>query len=90
MPALTILGLALDRENDVVRDHCRVQAPLLAFACQGENSVARSFRLGCCALKPQRRLPLPAEAQIVAVPLGQGPDRQRAALQPGPVGLRSR
>ena len=32
------------REDDVVRDHRRVQAQPLAFACQGENAAARSGR----------------------------------------------
>ena len=36
--------MALDREDDVVRDHRRVQAQPLAFARQGENAVARRGR----------------------------------------------
>ena len=37
-------GPALDREDDVVGDHRRMQAQPLAFARQGENAVARRRR----------------------------------------------
>jgi hypothetical protein len=40
-------GPALDRKDDVVRDHRRVQAQPLAFACQGENALARRGRAAC-------------------------------------------
>jgi hypothetical protein len=37
-------GLALDRQDDVVGDHRGVQAQPLAFARQGENTIARRGR----------------------------------------------
>src|SRR6516164_5056621 len=37
-------GLAFDREDDVVGDHRRIQSQLLAFPCQGENTLARRSR----------------------------------------------